>query len=74
MGGQYVCVHMRDRMATQLHTGYRSLHHHKQSFQLLSYSQYFQMTTESLPGFFAVQVPREVSGAEHQPAGTVSRS
>ena len=23
---------------------------------------------------FAVQVPREVSGAEHQPAGTVSRS
>lgn len=68
-------VRMRDGMATQLHTGYRSLHHHKhRAFSSSIIVNVSKTTTESLPGFYAVQVPRELSGAEHQPAGTVSRS
>lgn len=42
-----VCVCMKDIMATQLHTGYRSLHHHKHRVLSSSIkSQYFQMTTK----------------------------
>lgn len=68
-----MCVCMRDRMATQLHTGYRSLHRHKQRASAPQLKSIYP-NDHRITSCFFYSCATPASGAEHQPAGSVSWS